>query len=214
MTSRPRALSADPVWRRFTAVALCVWLSACGTTRAAVAPAPEELPRLVLLLREAPDGSFTQEWRPAQASELARYVQAEQGRRIVRTARSVRDCDAENRECIRECMSRPLSSDFSHVTSRGGLGGKERYCRGRCQQPYRDCVELERLRPQELSSTEAASDWARRNQRSILVGSVVMIAGVVFVVVSAGAGLIVLAPALLLTESFVSPEQQLVESAP
>ncbi|MCY1040096.1 hypothetical protein OV208_02095 [Corallococcus sp. bb12-1] len=199
-------MRADPVWMRFTATVLCVLMSACGTTRVAAAPAPEELPRLVLLLREAPDGSFTQEWRRAEASELARYVKADEGRRIVRTARAARDCDAENRECIDQCMSSPLSSDFNHVMSRGGRGGKKEHCERRCMQPYLDCIALESLRPQELSSLEAASDWARSNQRSILVGSVVVIAGVVFVVVSAGAGVIVLAPALLLTESFVRPE--------
>ncbi|MBN9682233.1 hypothetical protein JYJ93_07340 [Corallococcus sp. NCSPR001] len=61
---------------------------------------------------------------------------------------------------------------------------------------------------------DAISEWARRNQRAILVGSVVVIAGVAFVVVSAGAGLIVLAPALLLTTSSEAPAQRLVESAP
>ncbi|NBC42384.1 hypothetical protein GTZ93_21515 [Corallococcus exiguus] len=61
---------------------------------------------------------------------------------------------------------------------------------------------------------DAVSEWARRNQRAILVGSVVVIAGVVFVVVSAGVGLIVLAPALLLTTSSVAPAQHLVECAP
>ncbi|MGE6763882.1 hypothetical protein ACQKGO_38085 [Corallococcus interemptor] len=168
----------------------------------------------MLILREAADGSFTQEWRRAEDFKLASYVKAPEGRRIVRTARSMRDCDAENRECIQECMSRPLSSDFSHITKRPGLGGKEEYCVRRCKQPYMDCIELEKLRPQELSSLDAVSEWARRNPRAILIGSVVVIAGVAFVVVSAGAGLVVLAPALLLTASSMSPAQRLVESAP
>ncbi|MFB1480209.1 hypothetical protein [Corallococcus sp. RDP092CA] len=196
-------------------MALCLWLTACGGARAAVAPPSRaELPRSVLLLREAPDGSFTQEWRPAEHFGLASYVKSPEGRRIVRTARSVRDCDAENRECIDECMSRPLSGHYSHITKRPGLGGKEEYCVHRCKQPYMDCIDLEKLRPQELSSLGAVSEWARRNQRAILVGSVVVIAGVAFVVVSAGAGLIVLAPALLLATASMTPAQHLVESAP
>ncbi|MBE4750849.1 hypothetical protein G4177_22015 [Corallococcus sp. ZKHCc1 1396] len=64
-----------------------------------------------------------------------------------------------------------------------------------------------------MSSVEAASAWAQNNQRAILVGVVVVIAGVSFVVVSAGAGVIVLAPALLLAESGMPPEH-LVESTP
>ncbi|WP_147447348.1 hypothetical protein [Corallococcus sp. CA054B] len=193
-------------------MALCLWLAACGGTRAAVAPpSREELPRRVLLLREAPDGSFTQEWRPAGDFDLAHYVKAPEGRRIVRTARSVRDCDAEHMECMQECVSRPLPKDYEHYTVPRGKGGIEEYCNNRCLRPYMDCIELEKLRPQELSSAEAASDWARRNQRSIAVGSAVVIAGVIFVVVSAGAGLIVLAPAVLLADLSVTPES-LVES--
>ncbi|WP_347402578.1 hypothetical protein [Corallococcus macrosporus] len=160
----------------------------------------------MLLLREAPDGSFTQEWRPAEDFDLARYVKAPEGRRIVRTARSVRDCDAEHLECMQECLSRPLPKDYEHYRTPRGKGGLEDYCNNRCLRPYMDCIELEKLRPQELSSTEAVSDWARRNQRAIAVGSAVVIAGVVFVVVSAGAGLIVLAPVVLLTQMSATPE--------
>ncbi len=40
--------------------------------------------------------------------------------------------------------------------------------------------------------------WLKRNHKAILLGSVVIIAGVAFVVVSAGAGLVILAPAVLL----------------
>ncbi|WP_227027539.1 hypothetical protein [Corallococcus soli] len=167
----------------------------------------------MLLLRESPDGSFTQEWRPAQPSELARYVQVEQGRRIVRTARSVRDCDAENIECVRRCMNTPLPRGYGHVRLPRGAGGKHAYCEKQCQQPYLDCTELEERQSQKISSVEAASAWAQNNQRAILVGVVVVIAGVSFVVVSAGAGVIVLAPALLLAESGMPPEH-LVESTP
>ncbi|RYZ42231.1 MAG: hypothetical protein EOO71_08815 [Myxococcaceae bacterium] len=52
-----------------------------------------------------------------------------------------------------------------------------------------------------MSSVTEASGWASRHRESLLLGSVVVIAGVVFVIVSAGAGLIVLAPALLLTST-------------
>lgn len=188
------------VGRSVTAVALCLWLTACGGARAAVAPPSRaELPRSVLLLREAPDGSFTQEWRPAEHFGLASYVKSPEGRRIVRTARSVRDCDAENVECIQQCMSTPLPRGYGHVRIPRKAGGKNDHCVNQCEPAYRDCLELERLRPQELSSTEELSAWVSRHRESLLVGSAVIIAGVAFVVVSAGAGLIVLAPALLLT---------------
>ena len=54
------------------------------------------------------------------------------------------------------------------------------------------------MKPREFSTVDAAVDWLERHRRSILVGSVVVIAGVAFIVVSAGTGLVILAPAALL----------------
>jgi hypothetical protein len=68
-------------------------------------------------------------------------------------------------------------------------------------QPYLDCSKLQELKPQEFTAIDNAVDWLKRHRKSILVGSVVIIAGVVFVVVSAGAGLLVLAPAVILASS-------------
>ncbi|RKG83339.1 hypothetical protein D7V88_24165 [Corallococcus terminator] len=70
-----------------------------------------------------------------------------------------------------------------------------------------DCSEIQERKPRQFSAVDAAVDWLERNQRGILVGSVVVIAGVAFVVVSAGAGLIILAPAALLAsgDSNVAP---------
>jgi hypothetical protein len=48
---------------------------------------------------------------------------------------------------------------------------------------------------------DVAIDWLKRNPRTILVGSIVVIAGVAFVAVSAAAGLVVLAPMVLLASS-------------
>ncbi|RKG99334.1 hypothetical protein D7V97_31845 [Corallococcus sp. CA053C] len=61
-----------------------------------------------------------------------------------------------------------------------------------------DCAELQERKPREFSTVDAAVDWLERHRRSILVGSVFVIAGVAFVVVSAGTGLVILAPAALL----------------
>ncbi|RKH05649.1 hypothetical protein D7V97_23735 [Corallococcus sp. CA053C] len=65
-----------------------------------------------------------------------------------------------------------------------------------------------------MSSAEEVSDWASRHRTSLLVGSVVVIAGVVFVVVSAGAGLVVLAPTLFLTLYPGEPVCPLAEALP
>ncbi len=94
-------------------------------------------------------------------------------------------------------MKRPVPPDYNQYEHNRGLGGRADYCNRQCLQPYLDCKELEKLRPQEFSTKDAAVDWLKRNREAVLVGSIVVITGVVFVVVSAGAGLVVLAPALL-----------------
>lgn len=126
-----------------------------------------------------------------------------------------RDCDEENRECIRECMSRPLPRGFGHITSgRRGYGGKEEYCNKKCMQPYLDCTELQDMKPQEFTAIDTAMDWLKRNRRSILVGSVIIVAGVAFVVISAGAGVVILAPAVFLAGAVTESEPYMAEMSP
>ncbi len=197
---------------------LGVLLVSCGTTRHVTPANAEELTHLALFIQEQPDGTVSHSWQPAGELDLARFNGTSGARqvagRIVRAVRQPRDCDEENRECIRECMSRPLPRGFGHMTSYGGKGGKEGYCRGRCWQPYRDCQELERLRPQEFTAVDGAMDWLKRNRRELLVGSVVVIAGVVFVVASMGAGLVILVPAVLLADAAPSFEPLMAEGTP
>ncbi|WP_395837700.1 hypothetical protein [Archangium violaceum] len=178
-------------------------LISCGTTRATTSPDAEELTRYVLVIQESPDGQVTHDWRLAEDVDLSGYKSTSSARgtsgRIVRVASYSRDCDEENRQCIKMCMSRPLPRGFGHTTSRGrGKGGKEEWCSKQCWQPYRDCQELEGRQLLEFSAMDEAVDWLKRNHEMILVGSIVVIAGVAFVTVSAGAGLVILAPAALL----------------
>jgi hypothetical protein len=65
-------------------------------------------------------------------------------------------------------------------------------------QPYLDCTESQGQRPQEFTSVDEAITGLKSNIPLLLAGSVVVIAGVVFVTVSAGAGLVILAPVVLL----------------
>jgi hypothetical protein len=64
---------------------------------------------------------------------------------------------------------------------------------------YTDCLKALGRRPREFTATDGALDWLKRHRKEVLAGSMVVIAGVVFVVVSAGAGLVVLAPVVLVT---------------
>jgi hypothetical protein len=192
---------------------------ACGATRH-VAPAnASELTRFVLFIRELPDGTVTHSWQRAEEVNLAEYRALSRSRSRARNFLPVvarpRDCDEENRECFNKCMSRPLPRGYGHITAgRGGNGGKEEHCDRECRQPYLDCIELQRLKPQEFAAIDSAVDWLKRNRKAVLVGSVVVVAGVAFVVLSAGAGLVVLAPAVLLAEPATATEPWMAEASP
>lgn len=189
---------------RLLASTLCLLLiSSCSTTRHTAAPDIEELTQHVLVIEGSPDGQVTHRWQRAEDFDLSRYrypssTQGPSGH-IVLVSGHQRDCHAEFNACVAMCMNRPLPRGFGHITVGGrGKGGKEKWCRDQCWQAYLDCEELQGRRPQEFSAVDEATDWLKRNPQALLVGSIVVIAGVAFVAVSASAGLVVLAPAVLL----------------
>ncbi|OJH34833.1 hypothetical protein BON30_42310 [Cystobacter ferrugineus] len=69
-----------------------------------------------------------------------------------------------------------------------------------------DCEEAQGRQTHEFSTTDKAVGWLTDNRQALLAGSVVVIAGVVFVTVSGGAGLFVLVPAVLLSDAGLGVE--------
>jgi len=196
--------------QQFLAVFLSSILVACCATRS-VAPestSPASPEHFVLVIQEHPDGQVTHSWQPAKGFDLSAYrvrqATGEPSRGVVPAAWS-RDCDEENRECYRKCMSRPLPPGYGSYSSPRKTGGKSEFCRRECQQAYDDCRELERLQPQEFTAVDGLIDWLKRHRKEVLIGGVITVAGAAFVVISAGAGLLVLAPVVLLTSAEGQP---------
>ena len=113
-----------------------------------------------------------------------------------------RDCHAEFEDRVGQCMRNPLPPGFGHINRKpGGRERKREYCQGLFWQAYRDCEAAQGRQPQEFSAVNEATGWLMRNRQALVVGSLVIIAGVVFVTVSAGVGGLILAPALLLNSA-------------
>lgn len=204
--------------RKLVAAVLSVLLVSCSTTRNTAPASTEELAQMVLILNELPDGQVTHSWQRAEDFDLSRYglhlsANSPYGPILPVVARP-RDCDQEMQVCYQNCMRRPLAPGYGHVKTPRKGGGKSEYCRETCWQSYQDCVELQKLQPLEFTAVNGAVDWLKRNHKAILAGSVVMIAGVVFVVVSAGAGLVVLAPIALVASPAVPSEPYLAGVSP
>jgi hypothetical protein len=191
--------------QRLIASLLGVVLLSCSTTpQGAPRIAEADLVRSILLIQELPDGRVIHTWQRAEEFDLSPYKHLSQrlssSRRVVLAAHWNRNCDEENDECIDKCMDRPLPPGFEHLSSPDRKKGAiAKYCRDQCLQAYRDCMELEKLQSQKFKTIDSALDWLKHNHKAVLVGSVIIIAGVAFVVVSAGTALVILAPALLLT---------------
>ncbi len=184
------------------AASLGALLASCSTTRYASPSNAEELPRFVLILQETPDGQVTHAWQRAEEVDLSPYrYRASAGSsgtngRIVLAAAWTRDCEEELIACHRDCEGSPLPRHLRHIPRRSPQ--HREYCTKKCQVPYIDCCRLRELQVQEFTAIDSAVDWLKRHRKELLAGGVVVvIAGVVFVVVSAGAGLIVLAPLAL-----------------
>lgn len=187
--------------QRLMAAGCALLLVSCGATRSSYsAPEGQELSRRVLVIQEAPDGQLTHEWLPVSEFDLAKYPRRAQGGTpqsgIVRAAWT-RDCEEEFDQCVAMCIKSLTGPDWSHANQ----GSKARICRDRCLPAYNDCSRLKELaETRSFPVLNDAVDWLKRHRKELEVGTVVVVAGVAFVVIVAGSGgtALILAPAVLL----------------
>ena len=194
-----RYVRAHTVDYRLHAPILALLLVACDGTRHTVPSRAEEFTDFVLIIEEASDGQVSHSWRRATEFDLSRYdhLSSTSGATgsIVLASSRPRDCDQEHTDCFQNCMKRRLPSHQNHI--KRGDGSKRDFCAGECLKKYMDCLESRKSRALEFSSGNDAVEWLKRNRKELLVGTMVIIAGVAFVTLSAGVGAVVLAPVVL-----------------
>ncbi|OJT25719.1 hypothetical protein BO221_07630 [Archangium sp. Cb G35] len=207
-------------FHKIVAALLSGLIASCSVTRHSAPTNVEELTRLVLVIEEAPDGRVSHSWQPAGDFDLERHRDGSSGAeglvgRVVLASSQQSDCYARYLECYRECRQIPVPSDFSHyIEDFGTRAGHDRYCSEQCMRQYTRCLKAEERRAQEFTTTDSAVDWLKRNHRAVELGSVVVIAGIMFFAVSTGAGILVLAPAVLMTSSGSSLAPHLAAVSP
>jgi hypothetical protein len=179
-------------------------LTACSGSQASQSTEPpqglpQSLYESVLVVRFIPGGQAEHSWQPALdwSHELSnlRARTASSSDSIVLASSRPRDCDQEQIDCHRDCMRR--KPPYPHGARRSH--GHIEYCNNKCLNEYMDCLKLQKLEALSFPAIDRAADWLRRYQREVMIGTIVVAAGAAFVVISAGAGLIVLAPMALLT---------------
>lgn len=200
-------MRARMAFQRIMASSLCLLLFSCSTTGYAP-PGPSgsaDLSRYVLVIQETPDGHVSHAWQPLSGFDVSRYPYLASNSRLEETIVRVsfnRNCEAELDECVEMCKASRKGRNWSHASA----GSKDEMCRQRCMPSYLDCCKLEELAEAgklrvSFPAVDSAVDWLKQHQRELVVGTIVVIAGVSFVVATGGGGILVLAPALLLASS-------------
>jgi hypothetical protein len=196
-------------FQRFMASSLSLLLLSCGTT--GYTPhgpsGSADLSRYVLVIQETSPGQMAHSWQPLSGFDLPKHAYRASDDRFeghVVQASFNRDCEAERNRCEEMCKASMKGRNWTHASD----GSKKAMCRERCMPAYQDCCKLRELAEAgklrvSFPVVDSAVDWLKQHQRELVVGTVVVIAGVAFVVVVAGSGggALVLAPAVLLVSS-------------
>ncbi|WP_147333091.1 hypothetical protein [Archangium gephyra] len=106
-----------------------------------------------------------------------------------------RNCDAEHNECFDDCWkTEPLP--YPHEKRDGAFF---EYCTSLCRKQYMECVAENEKKAKELKFSRVAEavDWIRNHKAEVALGTVVVIAGVAFVITTGGSGALILAPLAL-----------------
>jgi hypothetical protein len=215
------------VTHRTTAVSLALLLVACSTTRtSATGPTgPEDLARYVLFITQQPDGRVTHNWRPVAEFELNAYpskvhTNGFYGRAVTATFTS-EECQHEYEVCVPECHASTRIRQVSKYVYDSRVHGpwrtgKYAYCDQACMKQLANCLHDVEPEPVKFEAIAPAIDWVKENRNNILMGTVVVIAGVAFVavVVGSGGGGLALLPLVAMATSSPMPTSQMLVVKP
>lgn len=206
------------ILQRLVASSLCLLLISCSTTRDSAAGSTEadELSRSVLVIQQGLDGEITHSWEPASHFDLSQYparAMAGGAQAPILRAAWTRNCDDELASCIDTCLQARQGRNWRHASD----GSRRSMCNEKCLPAYTDCCTLrDQAGALKFPVIGEALDWLKRHREELMAGTVVVIAGVAFVVVVAGSGgtALVLAPAVLLVSSGTPAESSLAAVKP
>jgi len=208
-------------------------LVSCGTTRYSTAgpTGPGDLARYALIIKPQSE-QVTHKWVPLKDFDMAKSQLAmspvKVNRDIVRVSTSESEleeyCEGRRIQCEQDCLtsSRPFLVDWRKCTDTKAQPWRmARYwwCPRNCREAKEDCTKRRGRWYAEYSpnfhAIGPALDWLKEHRTELLVGTVVVIAGVAFavVVVGSGGGALVLAPLVVLAENTggIPHEAQLAE---
>ncbi|WP_434384307.1 hypothetical protein [Melittangium boletus] len=143
--------------------------------------------------------------RPARDLKARTYVIDEDASGVgsaLGTGGSGYECDDVLNQCFTRCWE-SIQQPYPHVEHNEWY---YEHCTRECRKQYMQCVdameqeEAERVKkrpPLEFSSFDKARDWIRSHKTELALGTVVVVAGVAFVLATGGSGALILLPLAL-----------------
>lgn len=110
------------------------------------------------------------------------------------------DCQKEHEECVGRCWNK---KNWPYPHNKEQSGWYLERCEHDCSQEFKTCEEEQeeaarkRGEKLEFSGMNEAVAWIREHKAGVAIGTVVIVAGVSFVLATGGAGALVLAPLAL-----------------
>ncbi len=108
------------------------------------------------------------------------------------------DCQKEHEECVERCWKK---SNWPYPHNKKQSGWYHERCEHDCNEEFKKCEEeqeeLEREKQLKFSRMDEAIDWIKRHKTELALGTVVIVAGVAFVLTTGGSGALILAPLAL-----------------
>ncbi len=110
-----------------------------------------------------------------------------------------RNCHEEQIQCFDKCWN--TTPPYPH---RKGDGWHHAYCTRTCREAYVECVQEQESearnrsrRTLEFPDIDRALSWLRAHKTEVVLGTVVVVAGVAFIVATGGSGALLLVPLAL-----------------
>jgi hypothetical protein len=105
------------------------------------------------------------------------------------------DCQKEHEECVGRCWNK---KNWPYPHNRKQSGWYLERCEHDCREEFNRCEEeqeeaaRQREKPLEFSGMDDAIEWIREHKAEVAIGTVVIVAGVAFVLATGGSGALIL----------------------
>lgn len=122
------------------------------------------------------------------------------GSSLARGGTGGNDCQKEHEQCVERCWNK---KNWPYPHNKEQSGWYLERCEHDCSQEFKKCeeeqeeVERAREKKMDFARMDTAIAWLRAHKTEVALGTIVVVAGVAFVLTTGGSGALILAPLTL-----------------